>query len=200
MLIVGQLGAELFLARSSLILLLASLVLYFGGWRWLHSLSFPLAFLLFMIPIPAIIFNQVTLPLQFFASHVASVLLLQVGVPVIRAGNIIRLPTVTLGVTQACSGIRSLISLFTITIIYGYFFEPSPWQRGLLAVTAVPIAVVTNALRIMGTGLLVEYCNPKWGTGFFHAFSGWLVFIMALFLLIGFHRALNFRDFRVSHA
>lgn len=197
---VGQLGAELFLSRSSLILLLASLVLYFGGWRWLRALGFPLAFLLLMIPIPAIILNQVTLPLQFFASRVASSLLLLVGVPVVRDGNIIHLPEVTLGVTQACSGIRSLISLLSITIIYGYFFEPSPSQRAILAATAVPIAVVTNALRITGTGLLVEYCNPKWGTGFFHAFSGWLVFMMALFLLIAFHRALNFRGFRVSHA
>jgi exosortase len=106
----------------------------------------------------------------------------------------------TLEVAEACSGIRSLISLLALAIIYGYFLEPSLWRRLVLVAAAVPIAVVANALRIMGTGLLVEYWSPEMATGFFHAFSGWLIFVLALFLLVVFHRVLRFRGLRVSHA
>lgn len=199
-LVVGRLGAELFLTRSSFVFLLASIVLFFLGWRWLRTLVFPLACLFLMIPIPAIIFDQISLPLQFFASHVASSLLTLVGVPVLREGNIIHLPALTLEVAEACSGIRSLISLFALAIIYGYFLESSIWRRVVLVAAAVPIAVITNAMRIMGTGLLVEYWTPEMGTGFFHAFSGWLIFVMAFLLLFAFHQLLRFRGFRLSHA
>jgi len=199
-LVVGKLGAELFLTRSSFILLLGGIVLYFLGWRWLRALLFPLLFLFLMIPIPALLFDQISLPLQFFASHVASSLLTLAGVPVLRAGNIIRLPTMTLEVAQACSGIRSLISLIALAIIYGYFLESSLWRRVVLVAAAVPIAVLANAGRIMGTGMLVEYWSPEWATGFFHAFSGWLVFVVALFLLFGFHSLLRLPGSRASHA
>jgi exosortase len=199
-LVVGKLGAELFLSRSSLVLLIAAMVLFFAGWRWLRALAFPLAFLFLMIPIPALIFDQISLPLQFFASHVASALLTLIGVPVLREGNIIHLPALTLEVAEACSGIRSLISLLALAIIYGYFVEFSLWRRVVLAASAVPIAVLANALRIMGTGMLVEYWSPEWAAGFFHAFSGWLVFIAALLLLFAFHNLLHLSIRRVSHA
>jgi exosortase len=199
-LVAGKLAAELFLTRSSLVLLIAAMVMYFLGWQWLRALLFPLAFLFLMIPIPALLFDEISLPLQFVASHVAASLLNFVGVPVLRSGNIIRLPAMTLEVAQACSGIRSLISLLALAIIYGYFLEPSLWRRVVLVAAAVPIAVIANALRIMGTGLLVEYWSPEMATGFFHAFSGWLIFVLALFLLFAFHCALRFRASRVSHA
>lgn len=199
-LVIGKLGAELFLTRSSIVLLLAGVALFFLGWRWLRALLFPLAFLFLMIPIPALLYDQISLPLQFFASHVASSLLTLVGVPVLRDGNIIHLPAMTLEVAEACSGIRSLISLVALALIYGYLLEPAMWRRAVLVAAAVPIAVIANALRIMGTGLLVEYWSPEMGTGFFHAFSGWLVFVFALFLLFAFHGALRFRGLRVSHA
>lgn len=198
--VVGKLGAELFLTRSSLVFLLAALVLYFLGWRWLRAVLFPLAFLFLMIPIPAILFDQISLPLQFLASRLASSLLTLSGVPVLREGNIIQLPTMTLEVAEACSGIRSLISLLALAIIYGYFLEPSLWRRVALVVAAIPIAVIANALRIMGTGLLVEYWSPEAGTGFFHAFSGWLIFVLALGLLFAFHKTLRFRSTDDSHA
>lgn len=199
-LVVGRLAAELFLTRSSLVLLLAATVLFFLGWRWLRALLFPLAFLFLMIPIPAILFDQISLPLEFFASHTASWLLALVGVPVLTLGNIIRLPAMTLQVAEACSGIRSLVSLVALAIIYGYFLEPSLWRRVVLVAAAVPIAVIANAVRIMGTGLLVEYWSQEMATGFFHAFSGWLVFALALLLLFAFHRALHFRASSTSRA
>lgn len=198
--VVGTLGAELFLTRSSLILLLGGLVLYFLGWRWLRGVFFPLAFLFLMIPIPAILFDRISLPLQFFASRFASSLLAMVGVPVLREGNVIHLPAMTLEVAEACSGIRSLVSLVALAIIYGYFLEPTIWRRVVLVAAAVPIAVIANGLRIMGTGLLVEYWSPEAGSGFFHEFSGWLVFVMALFLLFAFHSLLGVWRRRDSHA
>ena len=194
MLIVGVLGAELFLARSSLVFLLAGLIVYFFGWGHFRALLFPWAFLFLMIPVPALIFNHITLPLQFLASRLASSLLSLVGVPVLREGNVIRLPTMTLEVAEACSGIRSLLSLGTLAIIYGYLLEPTVFRRVLLALAAVPIAVVANGLRIMGTGLLGEYWNLQKAEGFFHTFSGWAVFVLALGMLFSFHRAMRLAD------
>jgi len=187
MLVVGDLGAELFLSRASLIVLLAGLIGFLFSWKHLQEVIFPLAFLILMIPIPAILFNQITFPLQLLASKIASGLLPWFGVPVLREGNIIGLPLMQLEVAEACSGIRSLMSLMTLAIIYGYLLEKRIWIRVALAVAAVPIAVFANSLRIVGTGLLVQYWDPEKAEGFFHAFSGWLIFVMSLLMLFAFH-------------
>jgi exosortase len=184
-LVVGSLGAELFLSRSSLVVILAGLVTFFFGWAYLRALLFPLVFLLLMVPIPAIIFNQITFPLQLLASRLASFVLPEIGVPVLREGNIISLPAMPLEVAEACSGIRSLMSLLTLAAIYSYFAENSSWKRVCLVAVAVPIAVAANAVRIIGTGLLVQYWDPDKALGFFHEFSGWIIFLVSVFLLIG---------------
>jgi exosortase len=189
-LIVGQLGAELFLARFSLLLLVASLVVLFLGWNHLRALLFPLAFLVLMIPIPTLIFNQITFPLQFLASRVAADILPWLGVPVLREGNVVVLPAMALEVAEACSGIRSLMSLATLAIIYGYLMERRILMRVLLAIVAVPIAVAANGLRIIGTGLLVQYWDPNKAEGFFHLFSGWLIFVVSLLMLYALHQML----------
>ncbi len=186
-LIVGVLGAELFLSRSSLVLLLAGLVILFLGWGWFRGVLFPWAFLFLMVPIPKIIFNQITFPLQFMASRWASSLLSLMGVPVLREGNIIHLPIMDLEVVEACSGIRSLVSLVTLAIIYGYFLEPRIWRRILLVLAAVPIAVVANGMRITGTGLVGQYWSPDKAEGFFHSFAGWVIFLLSLLMLFLLH-------------
>jgi len=186
-LIVGVLGAELFLSRSSLVLLLAGLIIYFLGWGWFRVVLFPWAFLFLMIPIPQIVFNQITLPLQFLASWLGSCLLALLGVPVLREGNVIHLPVMDLEVVEACSGIRSLVSLVTLATIYGYFLEPRIWLRIFLALAAVPIAVAANGLRVMGTGLLAQYWSPDKAEGFFHTFAGWVIFLLSLGMLFGLH-------------
>lgn len=191
-LIVGLLGAELFLARASLVLLLSGLVIHFLGWSYFRALLFPLAFLFLMIPIPAIIFNQIAFPLQLFASQLAAELLAVLSVPVLREGNVIRLPAMTLEVVEACSGIRSLVSLTTLAIIYGYLMESRVGMRVILALAAVPIAVAANGLRIVGTGLLGEYWDPEKAQGFFHTFSGWLIFVLSLLLLFAVHGVMKF--------
>jgi exosortase len=112
------------------------------------------------------------------------------GVPVLREGNVINLPAMPLEVVEACSGIRSLLSLVTLAIIYGYLVETRTWVRVVLALAAIPIAVAANSLRIVGTGLLVQYWDPDKAEGFFHTFSGWLIFVVALAMLVLFHRLL----------
>jgi exosortase len=191
MLIVGVLGAELFLSRCSLLLLIAGLVVFFLGWNFFRAVLFPWAFLILMIPIPAIIFNQITFPLQVLASKVAAVLLPLAGVPVLREGNIITLPAIPLEVAEACSGIRSLLSLATLAIIYGYLMETRTSIRVVLALASAPIAVAANSLRIVGTGLLVQYWDPDKAEGFFHAFSGWLIFVVSLAMLFVLHQLLR---------
>lgn len=187
MVVLGDLGAELFVSRTSILVLIAGLVTFLLGWNYLRAVSFPLAFLILMIPIPAIVFNQITFPLQLLASKIASSILPVFGVPVLREGNIIGLPAMQLEVAEACSGIRSLMSLATLAIIYGYLTESRIWMRVVLALASLPIAVATNSLRIVGTGLLVQYWDPDKAEGFFHAFSGWLIFVMSLLLLFLFH-------------
>lgn len=186
-LIVGVLGAELFLSRVSMLLVIAGLVVLFAGWSYFHALLFPWAFLILMIPIPAILFNQLTFPLQIVASKFASVVLPLLGVPVLREGNVIMLPSMALEVAEACSGIRSLLSLATLAVIYGYLMETRIWMRVVLGLAAVPIAVMANSLRIVGTGLLVQYWDPDKAEGFFHTFSGWLIFVSSLVLLFLLH-------------
>lgn len=190
--LLGVIGAELFLSRSSFVLLLGGLVVYFLGWAFFRALAFPLAFLFLMVPLPTLVLNQVTVPLQFLASNLASSLLASVGVPVLREGNIIQLPTMSLEVVEACSGIRSLVSLVTLAIIYGYLLESSMAIRVILALAAVPIAIAANSLRVTGTGLLGLYWGPDKAEGFFHTFSGWIIFLLALGMLFAAHGVLRF--------
>jgi len=190
-LVVGVLGSELFLSRFSLLLVLAGLVVFFVGWRCFRIVLFPWAFLLLMIPIPAIILTRVTFPLQILASSIAGTILQFLGVPVFREGNIINLPNLQLEVAEACSGIRSLLSLTTIAIIYGFLSDTRTHVRLVLALASVPIAVAANSLRIVITGLLVQHWDKNKALGFFHEFSGWVIFLLSLALLVGLHRLLR---------
>lgn len=190
-LILGVYGSELFLSRVSLIILLAGLVLCFGGWQLLKELRFALLVLLLAIPLPEIIFSQITFPLQILASKLASNLLPVFGVPVLRDGNVIELPLMRLEVAEACSGIRSLMSLFTLAVFYGYFMEKSVLRRVALVLASIPIAIAANAVRIVGTGLCVQYWDPDKAMGFFHEFSGWVIFLVSFACLYLVHRAMS---------
>jgi exosortase D (VPLPA-CTERM-specific) len=191
LMIVGVLGAELFLSRVSLLLVIAGLVVFFAGWQYFRAVLFPWAFLILMIPIPTIIFSQITFPLQMLASKFAAGALPLCDVPVLRQGNIINLPAMPLEVAEACSGIRSLLSLATLAIVYGYFMETRIWIRVVLALGSIPIAILANSLRIVGTGLLVQYWDANKASGFFHTFSGWLLFVVSLIMLFLLHKLLQ---------
>jgi exosortase len=192
LLLTGVFGADLFLSRLSFILLAAGLVWTLCGRAMLQQTKFMFCVLLLAIPLPALIFNQVTFPLQLLASEMASALLPLAGVPTLRDGNVIQLPALQLEVAEACSGIRSLLSLFTVAIIYGYLLEKKTWRRTVLALASIPIAVAANVARIFGTGLCVHYWNPDKAVGFFHEFSGWLVFLVSLSCLYVAHRTMCF--------
>lgn len=186
-LILGVFGAELFLSRMSLIFLLAGMVIFLSGWQMLRAVLFPLAFLALMVPIPSIILNEITFPLQILASKLSASLLPLLGVPVFREGNVINLPSMPLEVADACSGIHSLLSLTCLAIMYGYLLEKRVGIRVILAVASIPIAVAANAFRIVGTGLLVQYWDPDKAEGFFHQFTGWLIFVVSLLMLFALH-------------
>ena len=189
LLALGQMGAELFLSRLSFLLLLAGVVILFLGWNLFRAVLFPWAFLLLMIPIPKILFNQITFPLQLLASRVAAGILRSpvFGVPVLREGNVIYLASMALEVAEACSGIRSLMSLLTLAIIYGYLMERRVWVRWALALASVPIAVAANSVRIIGTGLLVQYWDADKAEGYFHASWGWIIFVVAFVMFYAVH-------------
>lgn len=195
-LILGVFGAELFLSRVSLVLLLAGLVWTLMGAPMLRELRFVLFVLLLAIPLPAVIFNQITFPLQLMASRLASALLPLAGVPVLREGNVIQLPAMQLEVAEACSGIRSLLSLFTVAVLFGYFMEKTTRNRVILALASVPIAVAANVFRIFGTGLCVQYWDPDKALGFFHEFSGWLMFVLSLLCLFLVQKVMAFFESR----
>lgn len=183
LLIVGTLGAENYVSRLSLLLALAGLVINFYGWRYFRIGIFAWLVLFLMIPLPAIIANRIVLPLQFVSSGLATSLMDLCGVPVYRQGNIIYLPSLTLEVAEACSGIRSLMAMITLTVAYGYLLEQKAWTRAVLIVSAVPIAVIANSFRITTSGLLGQYWGRDKAEGFFHLFSGLVIFSSSLLLL-----------------
>jgi len=202
----GTAGAELFVQRSSLVLMLAGVVVYFWGFRILRFALVPLLLLLLAIPIPAIIFNKIAFPLQLFASRCAVWAMRQFDIPVLRDGNIIELlplnssTTKKLEVVEACSGIRSLMTLITLAVVFAYFTAPRDkdgsgsnwslsgwgfWRSVIIVVSAIPIAIITNALRVSGTGILARYYGTQVADGFFHSFSGWVVYVAAFLLVFG---------------
>jgi len=183
MLLVGTAGVEYFLMRTSAIGVVAGAVLYVGGTRLLRVLAFPLAFSLLMIPLPAIVFYRIAFPLQLLATRFGVSVLQLAHIPVLREGNVIQLAHTTLEVAEACSGIRSLVSLFSLAVLYGYFVATRPMVRAIIAISSVPIAIVANGLRVAGTGIAANYVGPAAATGFFHTFSGWLVFVASFAML-----------------
>jgi exosortase len=190
-LFVGTLGAELFLTRVSLVIVVAGVVLFMFGAAHTRRLAFPLCFLVLMVPLPAIVFNQIAFPLQILASRLGVSMLRAGGIPVLREGNVILLSNTTLEVAEACSGIRSLMSLLTLGVLYGYVSGYAVPRRTVLALLTVPIAIVANAIRVAGAGVTASWFGPLAVEGFLHTFSGWLVFISSLVMLLVLDRALS---------
>ena len=192
----GTMGAENFVAHSSLLTLLCGITLFLFGIEMLRLVAFPIAWLLFMIPLPSIIFYSITFPLQLLASKLAVGILDLLRVPNVCEGNVIYLANFTAGVVEACSGIRSLVSMLAFAVLIGYLLNMSVRSRWILAITAVPIALGMNAARIAGTGLAGNYWGARWAEGFFHTFSGWVLFIGCLGLMLGVVRLLRGFDQR----
>ena len=188
--VVATLGAELFTARLAFVIALVGVILYLGGIRWIRILAFPLLLLLFMIPIPAILYAQLTLKLQMLASHLGEILISAMGIPVLRAGNTLVLPSQTLDIAEACSGIRSLMSLAFLSLIYAYFFDKRIWMRWALLACTIPIAIGANGIRVAVTGKLSEI-NVALAQGAYHETEGYIVFIVAIAALIILHKVIG---------
>ncbi len=187
-LFLGSIGAELFLSRISLLGVIAGLVLFLHGAPMLRKAAFPLLVLLLMIPIPGVIYYQIVFPLQLLASRLAAGLIDTCSVmPVMREGNILILPNTRLEVAEACSGIRSLMSLLAVGVIYGYLAENKRWVRVLLCVLIVPIAVVSNVGRVIFTAIGVEFVGLSILEGTSHMLSGLVLFLIAIAMLLGCH-------------
>src|SRR6266498_3102082 len=151
---------------------------------------FPIALLFVMIPVPAIIINPIAFPLQLLASKFGETALLSCRIPVLREGNVMHLANTSLEVAEACSGLRSLVSLLTVGILYGYFVESRTWIRLFLTLAAIPAAILANGFRVAGTGIAAHFYGAKAAEGFIHTFSGWLVFVAAFAMLFVLHRIL----------
>lgn len=186
--LLGVLGTDLFTARTAMVLTLIGVVWTLCGNKILRKLAFPLFLLFFMVPIPGVVYNQITFPLQILASRLATGALTVMGVPVFREGNILDLPNQQLSVVEACSGIRSLLSLTFLSLVYGYFFEKRRWVRVVLFLATIPIAIVANGSRVTLTGMISQW-KPELAEGFFHESTGWVIFMIALAILILFHQA-----------
>lgn len=188
LLFLGSLGAELFLTRISIIGTICGLIVYFAGWRLLRALAFPLAFLLFAIPIPALVYNEIVFPLQFIASRFATGVLETLGLfPIMREGNVLIMPGMRLEVVEACSGIRSLMSLLALAAGYGYLAEKSVPVRWFLFLAMIPLAIISNGTRVVITALMTNYIGPQAAQGFMHEFSGWVIFVVATALFLALH-------------
>ena len=176
MLLVGILGAEFFLTRTSFVVLLAGMTWTFWGPGRFRTLLFPLVLLLTMIPLPQIIYNLLAAPLQLFASEVATDIVQALGVTVYRDGNVIHLAGISLGVAEACSGLRSLSSLVTASLLVGFLQCTRIRTRIVLVALSIPVAIGMNVVRVAGTALIAEQ-NQQYALGYYHSFSGWLVFL-----------------------
>ena len=183
MLVLGNLAAESFTMRISFLVVVAGLSVFLLGWGHFKLLLWPIAFLVFMIPVPSILMQKITFPMQLFASRVAEESLRIFAVPVLREGNIIYLPETTLEIAKACSGIRSLMSLLVIGVLFAYLTKCQVWQKVLLVIGCFPIAIVVNSLRVSTTGILANYYGKTVSEGFFHGFSGYVLFVVAFALL-----------------
>jgi exosortase A len=186
LLLLGNLATEYFTMRFSMLMVFGGIILFLLGKEFFKILLFPLIFLIFMIPIPSILMDRITFPMQLFASKVAANTLYLVGIPVLREGNVMLLANTSLEVAEACSGIRSLISLLALSIVFAYLSQKETWKRILLVLSTFPIAIIANAARVSGTGILAHYYGDSVAQGFFHGFSGWILFVVAfvcLFLL-----------------
>jgi len=191
LLILGTLGSEHFTARISLLFLVSGLIVFLVGWQALRSVAFPLGYLVCMIPLPALVYYQLTFPLQLLASRLGASGLVALGVPTVREGNLLYLPNVTLEVVEACSGVRSLLSLLAAVVGYVYLAEPRTWKRWVLVAATVPIVIVSNGLRLVTTGVLSYFAGPGVEAGLAHTGLGLFFFGLAFLSILSIHRLLR---------
>lgn len=197
--IVGTAGAEYFTARFSFVLLLVSITLYSFGWMFLRKVWFAFFFMLFMIPIPYVIYYSVTFPMQLFASKIASVALGVIGLPLVRFGNVLHLPGgQALEVAEACSGLRSIVALLALGALYAYFTQENRVKAVILFLATIPIAIFGNVVRISFTAIGTYAISEAFVEGTLHEMAGMLVFLFSLIMLMIFGSLLKWKELPVD--
>jgi exosortase len=196
--LVGQFGADLFVSRLSLILVVTGALWFLAGPIALRVVSAPLLFLLMAVPLPALVVNAITLPLQLVASSVAETMLRGIGMPVFRDGNVLELPSTALEVAEACSGLRSIVSLAAIGCLLAWIDTSLPRRLAIVA-SSVPVAIAMNGLRIAATAIACEAWGPRAASGSWHTFSGWITFVASVTVLVKLQQAMT-RVHRVPRA
>jgi exosortase len=188
--LLGFLAALSFVSRTAFVIAMVGVIWTIAGTAVIRTLRFPIVLLLFMFPIPLYVYQRMTIPLQTVATQLAAGGLNLIGIPVMQEGNILKIPDHDLDVVEACSGIRSLLSLTFLSLAYGRLFETRTWVKVALFLATVPIAILCNGARITLTGILTEF-SPAIAEGAYHAFEGWVIFMFELIALLGFHRLLG---------
>ncbi len=184
-LILGYMGSEFFLKRTSMIVVLSGVIIFLLGVEYFKVLLVPVFYLFFMIPLPAIIWNKIAFPLQLFSSYLTEHVVKLFGMTILRQGNILYLPTTTLEVVDACSGLRSLLTMFALSAFLAWQARIGYLRKWLLFFSAVPIAIVANTIRLSGTAALASFYGGEVAQGFLHEFSGLVTFGLGTVMLIG---------------
>ncbi len=181
--VLGKVGTEFFLQRLSIIVVLAGICLFLLGWAYLKNFAFPLGYLFFMIPLPAIIWNKIAFPLQLFGSALTERVVRMMGIPVFREGNVLHLVETRLEVVAACSGLRSLMTMFALAALLVFISALPPWKKWILFFSAAPVAILANIVRLSGTAFLASKYGSEVAHGFLHDFSGVVIFVLGFSLL-----------------
>ena len=184
-LIIGKAGSEFFVQRTSMIVVLFGASLFLLGRQHTKKTWFPITYLIFMVPLPAIIWNRIAFPMQLFASAVTERAIQLMGIPIFREGNILHLVETTLEVVDACSGLRSLFTMFALSAVLAFITKCSNIKKITLFLSAAPIAILINVIRLCLTAALASRYGEQVAHGFLHDFSGWLIFLMGLAMLLG---------------
>jgi exosortase len=182
----GAVGVGLFARSVAFLMSIAGAILCLGGFAWLRATAFPFVLALFMLPKLAIVYNQITLPMQLLASRLAAGLLTTLGFTVLRAGNILSVAGHQIAVVEACDGIRYLIPLFFSAVVFGYLTDSALWTWFALLISAVPLAIIANGIRVAAAAPI-----PALATGLLHTLAGWFIFILCLATLLLMHRLIE---------
>jgi exosortase len=177
--------------RAMIIVSLIGLVLFNFGWQIFKILAFPLCYLIFMVPVPVSIYGLIAFPLQLFATDVSHAIIQAVSIPVLQEGNMLYFVQTQLEVAEACSGLRSMMAFVMLSVLFAYIMDRGWWRRAVLVLSAIPLAIFANIVRVTGTGILAHFYGGEVARGFMHDFSGMAVFVFGLALMFLEYQALN---------